>query len=237
MSEMYDPNAQSYPLGGLKEIVIDYTNYKDERDLILVRPISLDYTYNEYHPVRQLLLVAQDLSRNVTRTYAIRCIHNIYPSDEANEEFMACCRSELMSDVVAAGTAIQKLLMSPSRIDNIKALRVPYIAHLEEGIKAAIGVSEILDRYGLTPEIEEAYRRAADVVFNIMRRTDGDDVKRNLLNAAVAIIDIAPALRTKWVEIEALGTELDELRRENRSLRNILTVNGIDYKSPQIVKE
>ena len=59
-----------------KTLIIDYTNWKGERALRHIRPISVDYTSNEWHPELQWIMDALDLDKNQVRSFAMRDIHS-----------------------------------------------------------------------------------------------------------------------------------------------------------------
>jgi hypothetical protein len=59
------------------DIHIDYTNYRGERAIRLVRPIEggIYVGTTEHHPEPQWLMRAVDVKRDVERTFAMRDIH------------------------------------------------------------------------------------------------------------------------------------------------------------------
>ena len=59
----------------VKEVYIDYTNYRGERSVRRILPERLYFGRTEYHPEDQWLLDAHDLGKDVSRTYAMKDIH------------------------------------------------------------------------------------------------------------------------------------------------------------------
>ena len=57
-------------------VLIDYTNYKGERTVRGVVPISIRFGKSEWHPEPQWLMLAHDLGRNAEREFAIKDIHS-----------------------------------------------------------------------------------------------------------------------------------------------------------------
>lgn len=62
-----------------REVVIDYTNYRGERSLRRIRPTAWDWGSNEWHTDEQWLLVAWDLDKDASRTFALSGIHSWVP--------------------------------------------------------------------------------------------------------------------------------------------------------------
>ena len=56
------------------EVVIYYTNWRGERGPRRIRPISISFEKNEWHPVTQWLLTAVDVEKGEIRTFALRNI-------------------------------------------------------------------------------------------------------------------------------------------------------------------
>lgn len=66
------PNPKS-----LEEVVIDYTNWKGERQHRRIRPHYTIFTrMPPYHPGRGWLLCALDLDKNAMRFFAMKNIHS-----------------------------------------------------------------------------------------------------------------------------------------------------------------
>jgi predicted DNA-binding transcriptional regulator YafY len=63
----------------MREVILDYTNYRGERKQYRVEPIAMCYGENDYHPGLQWLLEAKDLTRNVMRTFAMKDVHSWTP--------------------------------------------------------------------------------------------------------------------------------------------------------------
>jgi hypothetical protein len=65
------------PTSPARLVYIDYTNYRGERGIRLIRPIpgGVHFGFNAYHPEPQWLLRAIDVEKNVERTFAMRDIH------------------------------------------------------------------------------------------------------------------------------------------------------------------
>lgn len=59
-----------------KFVDIDYTNWRGERRVRCVRPLSIEWGSNEWHPEPQWLLFAHDEETNTTRTFAMQNIHS-----------------------------------------------------------------------------------------------------------------------------------------------------------------
>ena len=57
------------------EVYIDYTNWRGKRAKRCIRPISIKYGSNEWHPAKQWLLVATDVEANKTKEFAMAGIH------------------------------------------------------------------------------------------------------------------------------------------------------------------
>lgn len=60
-----------------ESVWIDYTNYRGEREWRKVRPIRVIFDSNEWHPVKQWLLTAQDVEKQEMRTFAFSGIHAV----------------------------------------------------------------------------------------------------------------------------------------------------------------
>jgi hypothetical protein len=59
-----------------QEVMIDYTNWRGERAMRRIRPLSVAFENNEYHPETQWLLEAVDLETMSERTFAMANIHS-----------------------------------------------------------------------------------------------------------------------------------------------------------------
>jgi predicted DNA-binding transcriptional regulator YafY len=63
-----------------QDVRIDYTNWRNERSSRIISPIELFFGSNLYHPEAQWLLVALDVEKNATRTFALKNIHHWQPA-------------------------------------------------------------------------------------------------------------------------------------------------------------
>lgn len=61
-----------------KHVIIDYTNWRGERGLRRIVPLSMHFENNEWHPETQWLLEADDVEKGETRTFAVVNIHGWY---------------------------------------------------------------------------------------------------------------------------------------------------------------
>jgi predicted DNA-binding transcriptional regulator YafY len=59
-----------------KFVTIDYTNWRGERKHRYVRPISMEWGSNKWHPKPQWLMVAYDPDNEGERTFAYENIHS-----------------------------------------------------------------------------------------------------------------------------------------------------------------
>lgn len=60
-----------------REVVIDYTNWKGVRRKRRVTPVgSMVFTYNEWHPEQQWLMIAIDSDTGEKRFFALKDIHS-----------------------------------------------------------------------------------------------------------------------------------------------------------------
>lgn len=59
-----------------KVVLIDYTNWRGERSIRRVWPLSIRFENNEWHPDTQWLLEAVDIDRATVRTFAMSSIHS-----------------------------------------------------------------------------------------------------------------------------------------------------------------
>lgn len=55
---------------------IDYTNWRGERRVRLIKPIEIEYTWTQYHPVKQWLLRAKDMEDGKVKEFAFADIHS-----------------------------------------------------------------------------------------------------------------------------------------------------------------
>ena len=58
-----------------RTIVIEYTNWRGERTHRHIKPISIDFTSNKWHPEPQWIMDALDLDKNEVRSFAMSGIH------------------------------------------------------------------------------------------------------------------------------------------------------------------
>lgn len=57
-------------------VVIDYTNWRGERSVRLVIPLSLKFGSNEWHRENQWMMLAHDVDKNTDRWFAMTGIHS-----------------------------------------------------------------------------------------------------------------------------------------------------------------
>jgi predicted DNA-binding transcriptional regulator YafY len=55
---------------------IDYTNWRGERSLRHIHPLSIAFANDEWHPETQWLLEAVDLEKGAIRWFALANIHS-----------------------------------------------------------------------------------------------------------------------------------------------------------------
>lgn len=60
-------------------VMIDYTNYRGERGMRRIRPLSMRFESSEYHEGEQWLLRAVDIEKGATRDFAMKDIHSWRP--------------------------------------------------------------------------------------------------------------------------------------------------------------
>lgn len=60
-------------------VQIDYTNYRGERSIRIIRPLRIIFENNEWHPDTQWLLEAEDGEKLAIRMFAIKDIHSWKP--------------------------------------------------------------------------------------------------------------------------------------------------------------
>lgn len=58
---------------------IDYTNYRGERQIRIIRPLNIVFENNEWHPDTQWLLKAEDGEKRQIRMFAMKDIHSWKP--------------------------------------------------------------------------------------------------------------------------------------------------------------
>ncbi len=64
-------------MGSPRQIVeIDYTNWRGERGLRRIVPMSIEWANNEWHPETQWLLEALDVDKRQSRTFALANVHS-----------------------------------------------------------------------------------------------------------------------------------------------------------------
>lgn len=63
-----------------EEVLIDYTNWRGERAMRRVRPLTIRFEATEWHEEVQWLMRAVDLERGSTRDFAIKDIHSWAPA-------------------------------------------------------------------------------------------------------------------------------------------------------------
>lgn len=63
-----------------RAVIIDYTNWRGERRLRIIRPIELEFTHNEWHKTDQWLLRAKDMETGEVRSFALTGIHAWSPA-------------------------------------------------------------------------------------------------------------------------------------------------------------
>ena len=59
-----------------KFVDIDYTNWRGERGIRMIRPLRIEWASNQWHPEPQWLLIAHDAKTNSDRTFAMQNIHS-----------------------------------------------------------------------------------------------------------------------------------------------------------------
>jgi predicted DNA-binding transcriptional regulator YafY len=69
-----------------EEVVIDYTNWRGERAMRRVRPLSVRFEATEWHPDQQWLLRAVDVERGHTRDFAMSNIHSWQVPTSLNQQ-------------------------------------------------------------------------------------------------------------------------------------------------------
>lgn len=66
-----------------EEVLIDYTNYRGERGVRRIRPLSVRFENNEWHHDTQWLLRAVDIEKGATRDFAMKDIHSWRPAQRS----------------------------------------------------------------------------------------------------------------------------------------------------------
>jgi predicted DNA-binding transcriptional regulator YafY len=57
-------------------VEIDYTNYRGERAKRRIKPVAIEFGTSQWHSGEQWLLIAIDVERDVTRSFAMKDIHS-----------------------------------------------------------------------------------------------------------------------------------------------------------------
>ncbi len=68
-----------------EEVLIDYTNYRGERAVRRIRPLTVRFENSEWHPETQWLLRAVDIEKGATRDFAMKDIHSWEPAQPQRE--------------------------------------------------------------------------------------------------------------------------------------------------------
>lgn len=58
-----------------KEVTIDYTNWRGERRMRKIRPLTFAHDKNQYHPTPCYMLRAIDLEDGTVKTFAMAGVH------------------------------------------------------------------------------------------------------------------------------------------------------------------
>lgn len=66
-----------------RDVMIDYTNWRGERGLRRVRPVTIYWGNTQYHPEFGWLLIALDVLKGERRTFSMKDIHSWRVIDEA----------------------------------------------------------------------------------------------------------------------------------------------------------
>lgn len=68
----------------IRNVIIDYTNWRGERALRLIHPLSIAFENSEWHPETQWMLLAVDVDKGCERSFALRNIHAwFFPAENA----------------------------------------------------------------------------------------------------------------------------------------------------------
>ncbi len=57
-------------------VIIDYTNWKGEREERKIRPLEIYFGENKWHSPAQWILVAEDVEKKDCRFFAMKDIHS-----------------------------------------------------------------------------------------------------------------------------------------------------------------
>ena len=60
-------------------VEIDYVNWRGERSIRRILPMTLHFAANKWHPEPQWLLNAEDLGKRETRDFAMKDVHSWKP--------------------------------------------------------------------------------------------------------------------------------------------------------------
>ncbi len=60
-------------------VYVDYTNWRGERKIRKIQPISLEFTSNQFHPEPQWLIQALDIDSTKVKWFSMKNIHNWTP--------------------------------------------------------------------------------------------------------------------------------------------------------------
>lgn len=70
----------------MKEVFIDYTNWRGERSTRRIVPLAITYGSNDFHPEPQWILTAKDLDKGALRNFAMKDIHSWREGEEVKEK-------------------------------------------------------------------------------------------------------------------------------------------------------
>jgi predicted DNA-binding transcriptional regulator YafY len=59
-----------------QHVIIDYTNWRGERSLRRIIPLSIQFENSEWHPDTQWILYAVDIDRGASREFAMANVHS-----------------------------------------------------------------------------------------------------------------------------------------------------------------
>ena len=62
-------------------VMIDYVNWRGERTIRMIKPLSIRWGKTRWHPEAQYLLRALDCDKNEIREFAMKDIHSWAPAD------------------------------------------------------------------------------------------------------------------------------------------------------------
>jgi predicted DNA-binding transcriptional regulator YafY len=77
------------PVNLYENVIIDYTNWRGERAMRHIRPLTIRFESSEWHPDEQWLLRAVDLEKGATRDFAMKDIRSwrpLLPSPQDTKE-------------------------------------------------------------------------------------------------------------------------------------------------------